>query len=140
MKKIALDSNIFRNQDFLNWLILNKSNYSISISIIVYLETLFWYFTRSTTLEDFTYDLNKINAKVISLDINLAQSTANKAIKSMLSFKHHARDFIIGSTAISNEAILLTYNKRHFLWMPEGKVKNPEEFVEQIISSNKNKK
>ncbi len=138
MIKIALDSNIFRNRNFLNWLIVNKSNFKISISIIVYLETLFWHFTRLVSIEDFSYDLTKINAEVISLDINLSQSTAKNALKSKLLFKHHARDFIIGSTAISNGAILLTYNKRHFLWMPEGKVKNPEEFVEHIISSNKN--
>jgi len=134
MSKIALDSNIFRNQDFFNWLILRKDEFSVSISIIVYLETLFWYLTRSLTVDDFTYDLEKINADIISLDISLAQETVTKAIKSELSFKHHARDFIIGSAALLEGATLLTYNKKHFLWMSESKVLIPEEFVDLMTS------
>ena len=130
MPRIDLDSNTFRNHDLINWLSINKEDISVDLSVIVYLETLFWYLTKSLSLEDFELDLKEIQATVTPFNPKLAQDAAKRAIKSILPFKHHARDFIIGTSAIQREAILLTYNISHFLWMPKGTVTTPEKFVE----------
>lgn len=131
--KLDIDSNIFRNQAFINWLILKKEEMSIELSIIVYLETLFFYLTRSLTIEDFENDLTDISAKIITLDKILAQNTTKNALKSKLPFKHHARDFIIGSAALKRGSILLSYNTRHFNWMPKGSILTPEMFLETMM-------
>ena len=98
--RIDLDSNVFRNQAFINWLSLNTEAISTGLSVIVFLETLFWYLTKSMSVEDFELDLQDIKAVVTSLDPPLAQITAETAKNSLLPFRHHARDFIIGSSAL----------------------------------------
>lgn len=130
LTRVDLDSDVFRNHDFINWLSINKENLSVDLSVIVYLETLFWYLTKSLSIDDFELDLEEIQAGITPFDSSLAQDAAERAIKSILPFKHHARDFIIGSSSIQREAILLTYNIVHFLWMPKGTVTTPEKFIE----------
>lgn len=117
----------------MSWLNLNHDKISVGISIIAYLETLFWYLTKSLSIEDFQRDLDEIYAGVTPLDPSLAQSVAERAIPSVLPFRHHARDFIIGTSSIQREAILLTYNIAHFSWMPKGRVATPEKFIEHLL-------
>ncbi len=87
-------------------------------------------------MEDFGIDLKEIQANITPFDSSLAQDAAERAIKSILPFKHHARDFIIGSSSIQREAILLTYNIKHFSWMPKGTVTTPEKFIEKYKEEN----
>ncbi|MFQ6126018.1 MAG: hypothetical protein ACE5R6_15635 [Candidatus Heimdallarchaeota archaeon] len=133
--RIDLDSNVFRNQDFINWLILNKEAVSAGLSVIVYLETLFWYLTKSLSVADFELDLRTIRAVITPLDPPLAQITAETAKNSLLPFRHHARDFIIGSSALKRKAILLSYNSKNFTWMPEDTVTSPESFLDKYWDS-----
>jgi predicted nucleic acid-binding protein len=128
--RIDLDSNVFRNQTFINWLTLNQAVLSTGLSVIVFLETVFWYLTRDLSVEDFQLDLQDLNAVVTPLDSSLAQLTAETAKTSLLPFRHHARDFVIGTSAVHRAAILLTYNLQHFTWMPSGTVTFPEQFLE----------
>lgn len=133
--RIDLDSNVFRNQALINWLSLQKERFSIGISVIVYLETLFWYLTKLLSTEDFELDLLEIKAVITPLDSSLAQLTAETAKTSLLPFRHHARDFIIGTSTVMRNAILLTYNVKHFTWMPEGTVTVPEQFLNEYWDS-----
>ncbi|MHA1971731.1 MAG: type II toxin-antitoxin system VapC family toxin [Candidatus Hodarchaeales archaeon] len=132
--KIDLDSNVFRNQSFINWTIKNKDIIEVNISVITYFETLFFYLTRSLTIDDFNNDLQDLSASVYSLDKALANKVVKKAIKCTLPFKHHARDFIIGTTALERGAVLLTYNVKRFKsWMPKASVFTPEDFLESVV-------
>ena len=83
-------------------------------------------------MEDFGIDLKEIQASITPFDSSLAQDAAERAIKSILPIKHHARDFIVGSSSIQREAILLTYNIGHFAWIPKGTVTTPEKFIEKF--------
>jgi len=47
-------------------------------------------------------------------------------------FKNHARDYFIGVIAAHNDTILITYNTRHFDWLPK-QVLTPEEFVRSFL-------
>ncbi|MHA1728301.1 MAG: type II toxin-antitoxin system VapC family toxin [Promethearchaeota archaeon] len=134
--KIDLDSNVFRNQSFINWLILNKEQISVQLSVIVYLETLFFYLTRTLSPDDFDKDLADFSAEIGVLGLNLSKKVAQHAIKSSLPFKHHARDFIIGTTTLERNAVLLSYNVKHFQWMPKNNIKTPEQFMEDYIVSD----
>jgi len=133
--RIDLDSNVFRNHAFINWLSLNKDQVSTGLSVIVYLETLFWYLTKNLSVEDFELDLHDIRAIITPLDPPLAQITAETAKNSLLSFRHRARDFIIGSSALKRKAILLTYNSKNFTWMPEDTKTSPESFLDKYWDS-----
>ena len=135
MIKIHLDSNVFRNQSFIDWLILHKESFVSGISIIVYIETLFWYLTKRQTIDDFGLDLADFQATIIPFEEKIAQEAAQNAIDSILPFKHHARDFIIGTTALKEEATLLTYNLRNFTWMSSTQLSTPESLIEQYLES-----
>ena len=81
--------------------------------------------------------LDKMNVKVVDFTRDVAKMVARFAKKysKQLPFKHHARDYLIGSTAISLGATyFITYNKSHFNWISnEGiEILTPEEFVEKF--------
>ena len=82
LTRVDLDSDVFRNHDFINWLSINKENLSVDLSVIVYLETLFWYLTKSLSIDDFELDLEEIQAGITPFDSSLAQDAAERAIKS----------------------------------------------------------
>ncbi len=131
--KIDLDSNVFKNQKFIDWLILNNDLFEINISIIVYIETLFWYETRGLSKENLRADLLKINATISEIDTNVAEKTVSQAIKIQnLPFRHHFRDFLIGITSLNRDAIIITNNIRHFTWMPSDKILTPNRLIISI--------
>ena len=47
----------FWNQSIINFLILYNDKNVVDISIIVYLETLFWYLTKGLSAQDFNKDI-----------------------------------------------------------------------------------
>jgi len=52
------------------------------------------------------------------------------------SFRNHARDYIIGATAVENKGALITYNLDDSQWVIEegGSVDAPENFLARQIS------
>jgi len=50
-------------------------------------------------------------------------------------FRHHARDYVIGATAMMEKATLITQNTQHFGWLTkEGiTVRTPEDFVAENV-------
>ncbi len=103
------------------------------MSIIAYVETLLWYKSLGLTKTDFDEELANIGVLVIGLSETLADATTSRAInyRKSFPFKHHARDYIIGTTALENKALLITYNLDDFRWVVEegGVVDTPENFL-----------
>ena len=112
--KISLDSNVFREVDFIDWLQVNRDRFATSISIIVLLETLHWYKLKGLNNSEFNKDLSKFNPVYQELSISDIDSITDDAINSKLKFKHHAREIIIGSHALKKDSTLITLNVKHF--------------------------
>ncbi len=106
-------------------------------SIIVYVETLLWYKNLGLTRTHFDGELRKLDASIRILDEEVADTATEKALKygREYPFRHHARDYVIGATALEEKATLITYNTQHFQWLTnEGvNVKTPEAFVAQNL-------
>ena len=123
---------MFRNRPFLEWL-RNTKKHELEISIIAYVETLFWYKTLGLGKDDFDEELENLALSVVGFSRNLADSITANAMKHRrtFSFKHHARDYMIGTSALESNATLITYNLDDFNWMKEegGTVHTPESFI-----------
>lgn len=130
--KLGLDSSIFRNRRFLEWLRYTKKH-DPHLSIVAYVETLLWYKALGLTKADFDGELANIGISVMGLSEPLADRVTYYAIKhrKTFPFRHHARDYVIGTTALENKATLITYNLDDFRWVREedGTVDTPENFL-----------
>ncbi len=133
--KISLDSTIFRDLDFVDWLYINKDNFKISISVIVALETSYWYKLRGLEKSMFPNEIKKINGTIIDLVADDIDLISQYSINSKLRFKHHARDLIIGSHSLKINSILITANTKHFQWMSDN-VMTPDDFVIMVTDKN----
>ena len=136
---ISLDSSIFKDTNFLIWLEVNKERFSISISVVVYIETLLWYLFMGLSEKTFEEIIEKLEVDVVPVSEEIGRIVAitAKAYNKQLPFKHHARDYIIGITAITTQSeVFLTYNKKHYEWLNEKgiSVMTPEEFLESVAS------
>ncbi len=130
-KNFALDSNIFRNLDLINYLTLHKSDFNIYLPTIVQLELGYFYKVKGIIWEGFKKDIQKFNGIFLQWDNKFIPDVIQNAFneKSNLPFKQHFRDFLIGVESIKIPASLITYNKKHFTWLKEIKIYNPEEFI-----------
>ncbi len=130
--KLALDSGVFRNRRFLEWL-RYAEKHDLQISIIAYVETLLWYKALGLKQEDFDEELKNLGISVTELSRDLADRVTANALRHgrMFPFKHHARDYIIGTSALESRARLISYNLDDFKWVGEegGAVDTPESFL-----------
>ena len=60
-EKIAIDSNVFRNLNFINYLKQNKASLQVFFPTIVYLEVAYYYLRKGISWEDFLEDIQKFN-------------------------------------------------------------------------------
>ncbi|MHA2030606.1 MAG: hypothetical protein ACW99A_12725 [Candidatus Kariarchaeaceae archaeon] len=132
--KISLDSTVFRDLDFIDWLYVNSEELEITVSVIVALETSYWYKLRGLDISMFLVELDKIKGKIDDLVVEDIDLITQNTIISNLKFRHHARDLIIGSHAQNRKSILITNNTRHFQWMEEN-VMNVDDFVLMFTDS-----
>jgi len=127
---IALDSNVFRNLDFLNYLQKHKGRIKVCLPSVVALEIGFFFRTKGFSWEEFTAEIQKFNGVVLEWSaLNVPDIiTTEYQEKSRLPFKHHFRDFLIGMQCEALRMRLVSYNKSHFYWMQFSDVVTPEEF------------
>ncbi len=137
--KIAIDSNVFRNIDFINYLILHKNEISIALPSLVQLETGYFYLSKGYTWEDFLKYTQKFNAKLMEWNSIQIKDVLQNAFaqRDFLPFKHHFRDFIIGTQCETLSYSLITYNTTHFKWFKEVAAQTPEAFI--VFFEKKNK-
>jgi predicted nucleic acid-binding protein len=82
-KKVVLDTNVFSNKEFCNW--VKGSDYAAFVSAITYMELLYHYLKRKgETGEEFVDAfLETLNVLVISLDPECAKIASKSAIGEM---------------------------------------------------------
>ena len=128
---IALDSNVFRNLDFINYLTIHKDLISVFLPPIVQLEVGYFYLAKGSTWNDFMKDINKFKGKLLDWNSIKIKDVLDNSIKekNKLPFKHHFRDFIIGTQCSELSYPLITYNSNHFKWMKKDLIQTPETFI-----------
>ncbi|WP_148883541.1 type II toxin-antitoxin system VapC family toxin [Thermococcus aciditolerans] len=129
--KVVLDTNAFNNWKFLKW--LKSSNLEPVINTVVYTEYLYHTVKKvgnfQIALENFETLLWTVGVDVVSFDVESARFSAKSAL-GRWDFSKNARDYMIGALALKLNAPLITYNKKHFGWLPE--VFTPEEAMERF--------
>jgi len=128
---IALDSNVFRNLDFINYLTLCKDRLSIHLPSVVQLEVGYYYLAKGATWDLFLQDIQKFNGILMDWSTIKVEEVLQNAIsqKGVLPFKEHFRDFLIGTQCETLYCSLITYNGNHFSWLKQTITYTPESFV-----------
>jgi len=137
--KIALDSNVFRNYDFINYLTQYSTDFEIYLPTIVQLEVGYFYKTKNLDWEKFKEDLDKFGCKMIKWGNFKPSEIIENAFKNRknLPFKHHFRDYIIATECENLIEKLITYNIKHFNWENKIEIITPENFVKEHFLSKK---
>lgn len=130
--KIALDSSVFRDFDFIEYLQNNSDQYTISLSVIVYFETYHWYNIRGISKELFDKEINALSVRVTNLTPVQIDEISDNVRTSKLRFKHHTRDIIIGTHSSMEDSLFITTNVKHFQWMMT-KPSTPDEFIKKYV-------
>lgn len=130
-KTVAIDSNIFRNLNFINYLRRNKTDIQVFIPSIVNFEIGYYFLIKGITWEDYLAEIQKFNGKILDWDSVITQDVLKNAInnRKTLPFRHHFRDFIIGTQCEKLGLDLISYNKSHFDWVKNVITQTPEEFI-----------
>jgi predicted nucleic acid-binding protein len=130
MKKIALDTNVFRDIDFINYLIKRSKKFQVFLPSIVGLELGYYRSLKNISWDEFNHYISKFNGSIIpweSIDSNEVINNA-KIYRSTLPFSHHFRDFLIGTQCVKEKYDLITKNVEHFNWITSINVQTPEMF------------
>ncbi|MFQ6137246.1 MAG: type II toxin-antitoxin system VapC family toxin [Candidatus Hydrothermarchaeales archaeon] len=126
--KLLLDTNVFSNKKFLEWLKQQKT--TAYMSSISYVE-LFYHFLKKGRDEEFMDAfLKATGVEILPFDLECAKITSKSSI-GRWDFKEHARDYMIGSLALKHGGLLVTENIKDFEWMKK-RVKSPDEFLKTI--------
>ena len=130
---------MFRNRRFLEWL-RYTNKHDVQVSILAYVETLLWYKVLGLNRKDFDEELASLGVSITELSQNLADKTTANALKhrKAFPFKHHARDYIIGTSALESKATLITYNLDDYRWIEEegGTVDTPRKLPSRTTQVN----
>lgn len=82
-------------------------------------------------------ELRKLKASIKNLNEEIADKATDSALKygNEFPFRHHARNYVIGATALMEKATLITHNTQRFSWLAkEGiAVRTPEDFVAENL-------
>jgi tRNA(fMet)-specific endonuclease VapC len=130
--RIVLDTNVFNDRRFLEWLM--DSLFQPVTSSVVYMEVLYRYARRRGLPEaksKVRAVFESLSLKVMDFDEESAELVVQNAL-GRWDFSKNARDYMIGSLAVKLNAPLVTNNKKHFEWLPE--VYTPDEFMGKFRS------
>lgn len=108
---------------------ISKDKIEVYISVLSALETYHWYNIRGISKELFKKDIKALGAIVNDLSYQKIFDISKNAKESALTFRHHARDFMIGTHALINKSMLITFNLNHFKWLGEKNVLSPDDLV-----------
>ena len=124
--KLALDTNVFNNKKFCNWLLLEKEEKYLPA--IVYMEYLNHHLKKGNTESMVDAFLEQMNITVVPFGKNEATKAAQSRFNNWDS-NENARKYTIASTAISLNAKLVTNNSKDFKWMDN--VLTPDDILEK---------
>ena len=74
---LALDSNVFRNVKFIDYLILHKDKLNISLPVIVQLEVGYFYRLKGLSWADFKDEMSKFNCQFLDWQISQPKRLTN---------------------------------------------------------------
>ena len=143
--KLVLDTNVFNNKEFCNWLLFEKEEKYLPA--IVYMEYLHHHLKKGNTESMVDAFLEQMNISIIPFGKNEAIYAAKSRFRNwefneianqkFEDSKHevvrNAREYAIGSTALNLNAILVTNNLKGFKWMDD--VLTPDEILENYKNS-----
>jgi len=135
LENIAIDSNVFRNLNFINYLRQFKSEMKISIPTIVSFEIGYYFMVNGITWENYLKEIGKFDGILLEWDTILQKDVLKNALDNRISlpFRHHFRDFLIGTQCENLRLNIITYNQNHFKWVKGIKIYTPEEFISHKI-------
>ncbi|MHA1617641.1 MAG: hypothetical protein ACTSVZ_00045 [Promethearchaeota archaeon] len=135
---IALDSNVFRNVRFIDYLILHKTKLNIALPVIVQLEVGYFYRLKGLSWADFRDEMSKFNCQFLDWQISQPKKIILQAYrqKDRLPFRDHIRDFLIGMQSQNQNRRLITYNLSHFKWLNKYSAITPEDLIMEIEKNN----
>lgn len=127
--RVLIDTNILSELVFLKWLksIEDLEKYMSTVTLMEFAYHLFKKGKGEGRLKAFL-DLYSITRA--SFNEEAAVTAAKNAIDRW-DFGERSRDYAIGATAISLDAVLITKNLKDFDWMPKDKVMDPKMFKER---------
>ena len=126
--KLAMDTNVFKNEKFCNWLL--KSKEEKYIPSIVYMEYLHHHLKKGNTPSMVNAFLEQMNITIVPFGKNEAIEAAKNSFNNLISFEN-PREYVIGSTALILNAKLVTDNIKNFKWL--DKVITPDEIIKKEL-------
>lgn len=131
IQDIALDSNVYRNFSFINYLVEKKDDFNVHIPTIVFVELGYFFISKGLSWETYLSDLEKFNGKMLEWGVFNLELLINNAYdnRAELAFKNHFRDYLIGLQCMNLKLQLVTYNQRHFTWCEGISIITPEDLV-----------
>jgi tRNA(fMet)-specific endonuclease VapC len=128
---VCIDTNVFSNIDFLQWVADNRIN--VYLPSIAYMECAYHQSkTHGGSLAGFISMLAGLKVTIVPFDSELALIAAkNASIKHDL--KENATDHAIGAYAYKRKIPMITNNKKHFKSLAE--VYTPDEFMRKYRAS-----
>ncbi|NMC04854.1 MAG: type II toxin-antitoxin system VapC family toxin [Candidatus Lokiarchaeota archaeon] len=134
VRRIAIDSNTFRNLGFINFLQQHKEHVQVHLPSIVHLEVGYYFMSKGISWDGFKLQVEHVGGVVLPWNLIDQKVVLEAAIanKGTLAFKQHFRDFIIGMQCMAAGMPLVTYNTQHFQWCKGISILTPEEFASEL--------
>ena len=129
--EIVLDTNIFNNKKFCEWLL--ESPEKKYLPAFAYLEYVYHNLKKGNSESMVDAFLEQMNVSVVPFGKEEALTAALAAI-GRWDFKDNARDYSIGATAEKLSGLLITNNTKDFNWLKN--VTTPDEMLKKIIYSD----
>ncbi|RLC54663.1 MAG: PIN domain nuclease [Chloroflexota bacterium] len=123
---IILDTNVFSNAHFCKW--VTQSDHEVIISSISYTELAYHYLKKGKDMDYLDSFIQNLGVKVVEYTHEQAKIAAKLATKKW-DFRKNARDYMVASLAIKENAPLITYNVDDFAFLSKNKLFTPEEFI-----------
>ncbi len=133
---VAYDTNTFRCEDLIPFLIQNQGRFRVMIPAIVYVERGYSYLLNGESFKIFDEEIATFNGEVLPLtraQIMIALNLAHKHRK-ILPFRDHSRDYLIAGQCQGAINILVSYNVKHFqtLALDPTRILTPEAFIREF--------
>jgi hypothetical protein len=128
---VAIDSNTFRNRDFINYLVLHKKQIRVFVPTVVQMEVGFFHLIKGNTWSDFVQHVGEFSGELVAWDHFSVQDVVMNAYnaRQKLPFRQHIRDFIIVTECENLGCDLITANIDYFYWVKKVLVRSPDQFV-----------
>lgn len=128
---ICIDSNVFANIDFLQWVADNKV--TVYLPSMAYMESAYHGGKKhSGSLASFISMLAGLKVTIVPFDNGLALIAAKNAANKH-DMKENGRDHAIGAYAYKRKIPMITNNKKHFTSLKD--VYTPDEFMKKCKTS-----